>query len=100
MLQRLAGRSGMRPERLDRQPLADLGLSSRTPSSSAASRGEWLGEDLSPAVLCEHPTPRALARHLAGASDDAAPVPRPDRQPDGATHGSGRRGSSSARFCS
>ncbi|CAM5362413.1 Acyltransferase domain-containing protein (Fragment) OS=Streptomyces tendae OX=1932 GN=GUR47_00005 PE=4 SV=1 [Streptomyces tendae] len=74
----------MRPERLDaRQPLADLGLSSKDAVVVVGELREWLGEDLSPAVLWEHPTPRALARHLAGAADDAAPAPRAGQQAGG-----------------
>ncbi|MEU9521734.1 amino acid adenylation domain-containing protein, partial [Streptomyces sp. NPDC048224] len=84
ILQRLAGPSGERPEQLDaRQPLADLGLSSKDAVVVVGELREWLGEDLSPAVLWEHPTPRALARHLAGAADDAAPAPRAGQQTGG-----------------
>ncbi|CAM5362032.1 Phthiocerol/phenolphthiocerol synthesis polyketide synthase type I PpsA [Streptomyces tendae] len=72
----------MRPERLDaRQPLADLGLSSKDAVVVVGELREWLGEDLSPAVLWEHPTPRALARHLAGAADDAARPRGPGSRP-------------------
>lgn len=49
------------------RPFNELGLDSLEGVTLAAELEEELGRPVDPGLLFDHPTPRALARHLAGA---------------------------------
>jgi acyl transferase domain-containing protein/acyl-CoA synthetase (AMP-forming)/AMP-acid ligase II/acyl carrier protein len=57
------------------RPFGWYGLSSRDAVALAAALEGWLGRPVEPTIAYEHPTVRALARHLAG--ETAAPTPVP-----------------------
>jgi len=48
-----------------REPFSSYGLTSRAAVGLSGDLEEWLGRRLSPALVYEHPTIEALARHLA-----------------------------------
>jgi acyl transferase domain-containing protein/acyl-CoA synthetase (AMP-forming)/AMP-acid ligase II/acyl carrier protein len=79
LLQRLAGHLGLPPGAIDpTTPLGRYGLSSRDAVGLAGDLEEWLGRQLPPTLLYEHPTVRALARHLGG--ERPGPVAAPARR--------------------
>jgi acyl-CoA synthetase (AMP-forming)/AMP-acid ligase II len=57
------------------RPFGWYGLGSRDAVALAAALEGWLGRPVEPTIAYEHPTMRALARHLAG--ETAAPTPVP-----------------------
>ena len=84
LLAKLAERLGIEPHDIDtREPLASYGLGSTEAVSLAGELADWLGRDLSAALVYEHPTIEALARHLAGSPDVSAAASR-GRQDAGA----------------
>lgn len=63
---RIAARRRCPPESVDPQlPFHDQGIDSLDAMSIAEDLGRLLGRPLDPALLYDHPTPRALAAHLA-----------------------------------
>ena len=63
---RLAEQFGLAPEDIDvRKPFAEYGLDSMVGVFLAGDLEEWLGLQLSPTVLWEHPTAETLAHYLA-----------------------------------
>ncbi|HEX6047365.1 MAG TPA: beta-ketoacyl synthase N-terminal-like domain-containing protein [Pyrinomonadaceae bacterium] len=63
----IAERVGLDPVELDvRKPLRSYGLDSVANVAITADLGTWLGRDLSPTLIYEHPTIEALVQHLAG----------------------------------
>ena len=84
LLAKLAERLGIEPHDIDtREPLASYGLGSTEAVSLAGELADWLGRDLSAALVYEHPTIEALARHLAESPDVSAAATR-GRQDAGA----------------
>ena len=83
LVAKLSERLGLESHEIDvREPLASYGLGSTEAVSLAGELAEWLGRQLSPALVYEYPTIEALARHLAGPPDVPAPATGPghDRQ--------------------
>jgi myxalamid-type polyketide synthase MxaE and MxaD len=80
LLAKLAERLGIEPHEIDTgEPLASYGLGSTEAVSLAGELAEWLGRDLSAALVYEHPTIEALAGHLAGSTDVSAAAARGGR---------------------
>src|ERR1700687_4955199 len=72
LVSKLAERLGIELHEIDiREPFARYGLRSAGAVSLAGELAEWLGRKLSPALAYEYPTVEALARHLAGSSDES-----------------------------
>ena len=70
LVAKLSERLGIGPHEIDtREPLASYGLGSTEAVGLAGELAEWLGRDLSAALVYEHPTIEALAQHLAGSPD-------------------------------
>jgi len=70
LVSKLSERLGIAPHEIDiREPFASYGLGSTEAVSLAGELAEWLGRQLSPALVYEYPTIEALARHLAGSTD-------------------------------
>lgn len=70
LVSKLSERLGIASQEIDiREPLASYGLGSTEAVSLAGELAEWLGRDLSAALVYEYPTIEALARHLAGSPD-------------------------------
>jgi acyl carrier protein len=82
---RLAERLHIDPRSIDiRQPFSRHGLESLGAAGLIADLGHALGRPLSPILIWQHPTPEALARHLAGrASEREALAPDGGRAHDG-----------------
>ncbi|THA24433.1 aminotransferase class III-fold pyridoxal phosphate-dependent enzyme [Streptomyces sp. RKND-216] len=80
----VAERAGLPEESVDpTTPFADCGLSSRDAVALIGDLQTHLSQDLSPALMWEHPTPQALGTHLAGGPSDAtAPHPPPRLRTD------------------
>ena len=77
LVAKLSERLELEPHEIDvREPLASYGLGSTEAVSLAGELAEWLGRQLSPALVYEYPTIEALARHLAGSSDVSASAAR------------------------
>lgn len=67
MLRFIGGRRRCPPAELSPElPFNELGIDSLDAMTLAAELEETLGRQVDPGLLFEHPTPRALARHLAG----------------------------------
>jgi acyl carrier protein len=67
MLGFIAGRRRCPPAELSPElPFNELGIDSLDGVTLAAELEEALGRPVDPGLLFDHPTPRALARHLAG----------------------------------
>jgi acyl carrier protein len=49
------------------QPFVNLGMSSRQAVMLSGDLEDWLGRELDPALVWDHPTIQALATHLAAA---------------------------------
>ncbi len=72
---RLAEEYGLNPAAVDpAAPFESLGLASREVVMLSGDLEEWLGRTLSPVLLYEYPSIRALSEHLA---QDGAPKPHP-----------------------
>ncbi|MCK6487704.1 MAG: acyl carrier protein [Planctomycetes bacterium] len=67
MLRFIAGRRRCPPTELSPElPFNELGIDSLDAMTLAAELEETLGRPVDPGLLFDHPTPRALACHLAG----------------------------------
>ena len=63
----IAERTGIDPDELDvRKPLRSYGLDSVANVAITGDLGAWLGRELSPTLIYDHPTIEELAQHLAG----------------------------------
>jgi acyl transferase domain-containing protein/acyl-CoA synthetase (AMP-forming)/AMP-acid ligase II/acyl carrier protein len=63
----IAERIGIDPDELDvRKPLRSYGLDSVANVAITGDLGVWLGRELSPTLIYDHPTIEDLAQHLAG----------------------------------
>src|SRR5271157_1320092 len=72
LVAKLSERLGLESHEIDvREPLASYGLGSTEAVSLAGELAEWLGRQLSPALVYEYPTIEALARHLAGSPNES-----------------------------
>ncbi|MGB8688989.1 MAG: beta-ketoacyl synthase N-terminal-like domain-containing protein [Microcoleus sp.] len=72
LIAQLAHRLNITPTRIDiREPFARYGLASRAAVSLVGELEEWLLCELSPTLLWEYPTIKALARHFTGKSDSS-----------------------------
>ena len=70
LVSKLSERLGIESHEIDiREPFASYGLGSTEAVSLAGELAEWLGRELSPALVYEYSTIEALARHLAGSPD-------------------------------
>ncbi len=70
LIAQLAHRLNIAPTQIDvREPFARYGLASREAVSLVGELEEWLVCELSPTLLWEYPTIKALARHLTGKTD-------------------------------
>ncbi|MGH3376482.1 MAG: AMP-binding protein, partial [Actinoallomurus sp.] len=70
---RVADRIGLRPSTVEvTRPFATLGLDSKKAVAILEELGAWLGRELAPGVLFDHPTIRDLAAHLAAKRIEAA----------------------------
>ena len=75
----------LEPAALDaRRPLSYYGLDSLTAATLSGELGDWLGREMPPDLLVEHPTIDALAEHLAAGLPEPPPTPPPqsDRPDD------------------
>ncbi|WP_435214784.1 aminotransferase class I/II-fold pyridoxal phosphate-dependent enzyme [Streptomyces sp. bgisy034] len=71
LIQRIAGRLGLPAEAIDAtKPLASLGLDSRQAVEIVAELGQVTGREVTTGAVFDHPSVRAVARHLG-----AGPVP-------------------------
>ncbi len=87
LVAKLAERLGLEPQEIDvGEPLASYGLGSTEAVSLAGELADWLGRQLSPALVYEYPTIEALARHLAGSPDGAEAASRTDQDRPGANN--------------
>ena len=88
LVQQIADLVGAAPETIDpRESFDTFGLSSREAVMLSGDLEEWLGRDLSPTLVYEHPTLAQLAQALGAANpetaaasplDDAPPMPAAD----------------------
>ncbi|HUY99683.1 MAG TPA: type I polyketide synthase, partial [Thermomicrobiaceae bacterium] len=70
LVSKLSERLGIESCEIDiREPFASYGLGSTEAVTLAGELADWLGGNLSPALVYEYPTIEALARHLAGTPD-------------------------------
>jgi acyl transferase domain-containing protein/acyl carrier protein len=77
LVAKLSERLGLESHEIDvREPLASYGLGSTEAVSLAGELAEWLGQQLSPALVYEYPTIEALARHLAESPDESETATR------------------------
>ncbi|MFA6110075.1 MAG: AMP-binding protein, partial [Candidatus Latescibacterota bacterium] len=82
LIDRLAGRLGLAPDQLEvGRPLAEYDLDSLAAVRLSGELGEWLGRELSPTLVYDYPTIRALAQYLTG------PRPVPGRTTAGPARG-------------
>jgi acyl transferase domain-containing protein/acyl carrier protein len=80
LVAKLAERLGLESREIDvGEPLASYGLGSTEAVSLAGELADWLGRQLSPALVYEYPTIEALARHLAGSPDGPEAASRTDQ---------------------
>ncbi len=69
LVARIAGHAGIPPHEVDpRAPFARWGLHSVDAVSLSGELQEWLGVNLPPTLLYDHPSIDELARHLAGST--------------------------------
>jgi acyl transferase domain-containing protein/acyl-CoA synthetase (AMP-forming)/AMP-acid ligase II/acyl carrier protein len=83
ILDRLTERLNVPPSQLDASDqFVTFGLDSLNAVRLSGELEEWLGRKLSPTVVFEHPTPKALARFLASGLPDPRPIAafRPDNE--------------------
>jgi acyl transferase domain-containing protein/acyl-CoA synthetase (AMP-forming)/AMP-acid ligase II/acyl carrier protein len=67
LVARIAARAGIEAHEVDvRKPFTSYGLDSLAGARLAADLGEWLGRELSPTLVYDHPTIVALSQYLAG----------------------------------
>ncbi|HEU4510297.1 MAG TPA: beta-ketoacyl synthase N-terminal-like domain-containing protein [Pyrinomonadaceae bacterium] len=67
LVAQIAERAGIHPDQLDvRRPVKSYGLDSVTTVAITGDLGTWLGRELSPTLIYEHPTIDDLSQHLAG----------------------------------
>ncbi|WP_205522695.1 non-ribosomal peptide synthetase/type I polyketide synthase [Myxococcus eversor] len=72
----VAEEAGVPPSEVKRdEPFVTYGLTSKEAVFLTGELADWLGQDVSPTALWEHPTIDALSRHLAGL---LAPPPVPE----------------------
>jgi myxalamid-type polyketide synthase MxaE and MxaD len=80
LVARLSEQLGIGPHDIDtREPLASYGLGSTEAVGLAGELAEWLGRELSAALVYEYPTIEALAQHLAVSPDVPAETTRGGR---------------------
>ena len=73
LVDKLSARLGIESHEIDvREPFASYGLGSTEAVSLAGELADWLGRDLSPALIYEYPTIEVLARYLAASADASA----------------------------
>ncbi|MEE1942545.1 aminotransferase class I/II-fold pyridoxal phosphate-dependent enzyme [Streptomyces sp. TRM 70361] len=93
---RIADRLGLSAGAIDPTvPFTSLGLDSRQAVAVAAELGSWLGTPLTPGVVFDHPTVRALAARLAAPAEPrptAVPAAVPAPAPAVGTGGAGTGG--------
>ena len=84
LLQKVSTCSGIPREDIDaEEPFAASGVSSREAVTLSGELEAWLGQSLSPTLLWEYPSPRALSVHLASRpSAPRAPSSQPARAPE------------------
>jgi acyl carrier protein len=71
LIAELARRLRVSPETLDaKQPLASLGLDSRTAIALSGDLEKIIGRELSPTLAWDHPTIEAIARHVMSAKEN------------------------------
>ncbi|MCZ0997903.1 acyl carrier protein [Streptomyces mirabilis] len=93
----LAGMMRIEPQTLDAQePFRLLGLDSMLSVEFVAALNARYGTRIAATALYEHPTPQALARHVA--AELGTPPRRPHRHTHTHGHG-GRRGCGRGRGC-
>ena len=79
LTERIAGPLGVSPGQIDTgRPLASFGIGSLQAVSLAGDLERWLGRELSPVLIYEHPTIDAIAGYL---SDESKPIRRPCGKP-------------------
>nr|AGH69801.1 NRPS-PKS [Nostoc sp. 'Peltigera membranacea cyanobiont'] len=72
LIAQLVHRLNISPTQIDiREPFARYGLASREAVSLVGELEEWLVCELSPTLLWEYPTIKALARHFTGKTDSS-----------------------------
>jgi acyl transferase domain-containing protein/acyl carrier protein len=77
LVSKLSERLGIESHEIDiREPFASYGLGSTEAVSLAGELAEWLGRKLSPALVYEYSTIEALARYLAGSTDESESATR------------------------
>ena len=70
LVSKLSERLGIESREINiQEPFASYGLGSTEAVSLAGELAEWLGRELSPALVYEYPTIETLARHLAGSPE-------------------------------
>jgi acyl transferase domain-containing protein/acyl carrier protein len=70
LVSKLSERLGIESHEIDiREPFASYGLGSTEAVSLAGELAEWLGRNLTPALVYEYPTIESLAQHLGGSPD-------------------------------
>ena len=78
LTERIAGPLGVSPGQIDTgRPLASFGIGSLQAVSLAGELERWLGRELSPVLIYEHPTIDAIAGYLA---DEGKPIEAPLRE--------------------
>jgi malonyl CoA-acyl carrier protein transacylase len=81
LIAQLAHRLNIAPTQIDvREPFARYGLASREAVSLVGELEEWLVCELSPTLLWEYPTIKALARHLTGKADSSSVIAQSDNK--------------------
>jgi len=87
LLQKISACSGIPREDLDAQePFASSGVSSREAVTLSGELEEWLGRTLSPTLLWEYPSPRALSEHLASQPSAPRAASSPNVRPEEDEH--------------
>ncbi|HEX7312756.1 MAG TPA: SDR family NAD(P)-dependent oxidoreductase [Pyrinomonadaceae bacterium] len=72
LVEHVAEAANVRPREIDvREPFTSYGLTSRDAVGISGELEDWLGAELPPTLLYEHPSVESLARHLAGETDAA-----------------------------
>lgn len=74
LISRLAELLGIESHKIDvREPFASYGLGSTEAVSLSGDLAEWLGRQISPALIYKYPTIETLARYVAGSPDVTEP---------------------------